>query len=304
MRLLATLALALGVSRAFVLPPLPIVTPSRFHAPHLTMSDDISTPAKITIRKPGEGSSSSSSANTESSGAKVSVRVRPKGDRAASAPAASTDDIIDDMTTTVTVKAPVAPPPAPPSAADLGPEEQMLMEGTQKANCSMMLKALQAGANPNVQDPKGRTPLHFIAGLGLAPASVLLIHFGAQLDARDNEGLTPMHMASGYANAQTMRVLVAAGADITVTGQNQGTPLEVVKALGEFQIKQFMNRTGAERFKKKDEKLEQLKECLDVLVECDKVIEETNWDELLTDVLKLIDIEKTTDDVAKVVVEK
>ena len=52
---------------------------------------------------------------------------------------------------------------------------------------------------------KGRTPLHFMAGVGLAPACVLLIHYGAQVDTRDNDGLTPMHMAAGYANAQTLK---------------------------------------------------------------------------------------------------
>ena len=75
--------------------------------------------------------------------------------------------------------------------------------------------------------------------LGLAPAAVLLIHFGAQLDVRDGEKLTPMHMAAGYANAQTLRVLVAAGADTNVTGLQQGTPLQVVLRLGEYQLEQF-----------------------------------------------------------------
>lgn len=110
------------------------------------------------------------------------------------------------------------------------------MDGTQRANCSMVLQALQDGANPNVMDPNGRTPLHFMSGVGLAPAVVLLVHYGAQLDIQDKDGLTAMHMAAGYANAQTLKVLVAAGADPYIKGQSQGYPLEVVQALGDFQL--------------------------------------------------------------------
>ena len=128
--------------------------------------------------------------------------------------------------------------------------------------------------------PKGRTPLHFVAGLGLAPAAVILIHFGAQVDVRDADNLTPMHMASGYANAQTLRVLVAAGADHQVVGNNQGTPTEVVIALGDYQLTQWFNRTGAEKLKKKDEKLEKLKACLDVLDNIEEVRNEEKWDDI------------------------
>jgi len=194
------------------------------------------------------------------------------------------------MSVSVSVKTPTAAP-APPSAPsletkDLTPEEKLLLEGTQKANVTMMLEALQAGANPNVRDPKGRTPLHFVAGLGLAPAAVVLLHFGAQVNARDGEGLCPMHMAAGYANPQTLRVLVAAGADTDVTAKAQGTPLQVVTALGDYQLNQFLNRTGAEKLKKKDDKLEKLKLCLDVFDDVEGVREDTNWDEMLEEVLK------------------
>jgi len=190
------------------------------------------------------------------------------------------------------------PPPAMDSleTVELTDSEKTLLEGTQKANCTMMLEALQAGANPNVRDPNGRTPLHFVAGLGLAPAAVLLIHFGAQLDVRDRGNLTPMHMAAGYANAQTLRVLVAAGADDQLTGDDQGTPAQVIVALGDYQLSQFFNRTGADKLKKKDDKLEKLKGCLNVLDNIEDVREEgkTQWTELLEEVLQCTEADKVT----------
>jgi ankyrin repeat protein len=113
---------------------------------------------------------------------------------------------------------------------------------------------------------------------------MLLIHFGAQLDIRDEAGLTPMHMAAGYANAQTLRVLVAAGADTNLKGDVQGTPFEIVCALGDYQLTQV----AGNRFKKKDDKLEKLKSCMDVLDDPEAAREEADWDAMLTEVLKAI----------------
>ena len=129
-----------------------------------------------------------------------------------------------------------------------------------------VLTALQDGANPNICDPKGRTPLHFSAGVGLAPAVLLLIHFGADMNARDAEGLTPLHMAAGYANPETMKLLIAAGADTTLVGEKQGTALSVVQSLGQYQWEKFYKEEKKglqDRFKKKDEKLEKLRKCMD-----------------------------------------
>jgi len=285
--IIAVAALAL-TGYGFAPTPASLIGRSRIAA---TMQDGSS--AKITIRKPGD-SDGGASAGADS-GTKVSVRVRPKKtDKSATTAPAPEPVAVDDMTTTVTVKAPVdmpAPPPAAPDLAttNLTEAEERLLEGTTKANCTIMLEALQAGANPNVRDPKGRTPLHFVAGLGLAPAAVLLIHFGAQVDVPDGEGLRPVHMAAGYANAQTLRVLVAAGADVNVTSEKQGKPLQIVLQLGEYQLEQFMNRTGVQaRLQKKDEKLEKLKACLDVFDDVEGVRDDCDWDEMLTEVLSTI----------------
>jgi len=195
-----------------------------------------------------------------------------------------------------TAKAMTAPPPAN-AAPPRTEEEEMLLAGTQGANCSLLLDALLAGANPNVRDPKGRTPLHFMAGVGLAPAACLMIHFGADLEARDEQDLTPLHMAAGYANAQTLRVLIAAGAD-TEALTAQGSAFDVVKRLGQYQYSEvWMKRSAMDKrnpLKKKDEKLEKLKECALMLADPEVVRAETDWDEMLLEVLSLV--KSKTDD--------
>jgi len=254
---------------------------------------------KITIKPPSGGGDAAAAAesSSESSGmtTKIKVNVKPKTDAAPEVAA-----VVDDDDTKVTIKvnkikkdlspAPVddRPPRQPRSEA-----EELLLNATQAANCTRLIKALQMGANPNIRDPNGRTPLHFCAGIGLAPACVILVHFGAQLDVRDNGGLTPMHMAAGYANAQTLKVLVEAGADPTISGDEQGSPLEVVTSLGEYQYEQVWkerkkSKNPLERLKKKDEKLEKLKKCMEMLEDPEKVRAESVWDETVLEVLKTL----------------
>lgn len=179
----------------------------------------------------------------------------------------------------------------PPEIA-LSSAEQLLLNATQAANCSLILEALKAGANPNILDPKGRTPLHFLAGVGLAPAIVLLIHFGAQIDVQDSDGLTPLHMAAGYANAKSLRILIAAGANVSIAGKEQGAPVDVVKQLGEYQWELvYGSKKKKELFKpRKDDKLQKLKECLTALMHPETVRAEHDWDELVLGTLRLLSV--------------
>mmetsp|Transcript_145197 Transcript_145197/g.251424 ORF Transcript_145197/g.251424 Transcript_145197/m.251424 type:complete len:349 (-) Transcript_145197:293-1339(-) len=262
----------------------------------------------IRIRKKGDkGSSGSHTGDGAPAAASTTITVRKKksegdsGSTKISAKPAKSDD--DTMTTVVKVKKPsgasvsVAPAPTPSSEdpmAGLSDAEQRLLEGSQRGNCTLILEALREEANPNILDPNGRTPLHFVAGLGVAPAVVLLIHFGAQVDIPDEQGLTPLHMAAGYANKQTLKVLIGAGANPDVVSPTGGTPLQIIVSRGEFQLKQFMNRTGIQKFnpKKKDDKLEELKACLDIFDNVEKIKEEMNWDEMLGEVLTFCALQK------------
>ena len=224
------------------------------------------------IRPPEASNEASAAASCSWSCARCadssSARTKSAPSPAAAAPPAPAAAAASTMTTTVKVNTPTAAPAAPaaPAGPKRTPAEEELLAGTQGANMTRVLTALQDGANPNICDPKGRSPLHFSAGVGLAPAVLLLIHFGADMNARDAEGLTPLHMAAGYANPETMKLLIAAGADTTLVGEKQGTALSVVQSLGQYQWEKFYKEEKKglqDRFKKKDEKLEKLRKCMD-----------------------------------------
>ena len=55
---------------------------------------------------------------------------------------------------------------------------------------------LAHGADPNVRDASGRTPLHLVAARGTGREAIrALINAGAELDVRDNAGRTPLDLA-------------------------------------------------------------------------------------------------------------
>merc|ERR1712050_104932 len=103
------------------------------------MADDV----KVTI-KPRDATTETE----DVAESKVTVRVRKASDRTD-----TTSAVVEvaDMTTSIKVNKPL-PKAAPPPKPKRPVEEELLLNGTQSANCSQILEALQAGANPNVRD--------------------------------------------------------------------------------------------------------------------------------------------------------
>merc|ERR1719399_1586232 len=178
-----------------VKPPEPKVTvrpPAEAAAPPGTMDADAEKP-KVTVRVKQPVKEPAAQDVDEP---KVTIRVRSKEE--ASAEPAAPETSAGDTTVTVKVKAPVkAKTQEETYLEQLDQPTRDLQEGVRMADLGKMLSALQAGADPNVMDEKGRPPLQYAAGLGLAPAVVLLVHFGAELNSRDPDGLTPLILASG-----------------------------------------------------------------------------------------------------------
>jgi tetratricopeptide (TPR) repeat protein/ankyrin repeat protein len=79
------------------------------------------------------------------------------------------------------------------------------------AACALAL--LEAGADANAGDVAGRTPLHWAcAADGSCELVAALLRGDADANARDRGGQTPLHWAAKLANAAAVRVLLAHGA--------------------------------------------------------------------------------------------
>lgn len=72
---------------------------------------------------------------------------------------------------------------------------------------------LGKGANPNLQDKQGTTPLIIVAQLGWREGAEALLGRGAKVDATNNRGETPLIFAVQNRNLDMVRFLVANGAD-------------------------------------------------------------------------------------------
>jgi cytohesin len=82
---------------------------------------------------------------------------------------------------------------------------------------------LAAGANVNVKNNIGMTPLHEAVHYGRKEIAELLIAGGADLNAKDKHGKTPLHHA---ATKEIAELLIAEGADVNAKDNGGNTPLD------------------------------------------------------------------------------
>ncbi|MBO6783602.1 MAG: ankyrin repeat domain-containing protein [Alphaproteobacteria bacterium] len=86
-------------------------------------------------------------------------------------------------------------------------------------------KLLRAGADPNVKDENGVTPLINVAARGNRRAVQLLLDAGARIDEDGRNGCTPLTWAARNGWEQVVEILVARGADIDHRDKAGMTPL-------------------------------------------------------------------------------
>ena len=113
-----------------------------------------------------------------------------------------------------------------------------------------------AGANPNLADSGGLTPLHMAAQLGDADLIQTLLKHGANANARTAKApagrggggggrrvigeLTPLHLAAKTESESAMRALVAGGADPLLKAQGNTTLLMSAAGSGRGAIVKYV----------------------------------------------------------------
>lgn len=116
------------------------------------------------------------------------------------------------------------------------PEDSVEYEEFFKAASEGDVKRLEATLLPvlnvNALEPDrvdGLGALHIAAKVGSVPAIRFLIAHGAEVDLRDSEGETPLHKAAFWAQPEAISALLDAGADINLpTGDCSDTALHNV----------------------------------------------------------------------------
>ncbi len=91
---------------------------------------------------------------------------------------------------------------------------------------------IQAGADPNGKsdtfDGSTALPLAISQIEEPAPFVSILISAGANVNVRNGDGMTPLHLAALFGRLETAKILVSAGADATATNSEGKTPFQLV----------------------------------------------------------------------------
>lgn len=107
----------------------------------------------------------------------------------------------------------LADPSVSVNTRDVTTGETALHIVVQKRNKVWVDFLLQQGANPNIADTKGVTPLMVATNLGFLEGVQSLIAGGARIDVANQTGETPLILAVHRRDVPLVRVLLKAGAN-------------------------------------------------------------------------------------------
>lgn len=96
---------------------------------------------------------------------------------------------------------------------DLTTGESALHMVTKRRDLTWMQFLIGKGANVNIRDNKGATPLVAASNLNFIEGAALLVEFGARVDESNSAGETPLITAVHNRNIELMRILLKAGAN-------------------------------------------------------------------------------------------
>ncbi|XP_055879466.1 BRCA1-associated RING domain protein 1-like isoform X2 [Biomphalaria glabrata] len=108
--------------------------------------------------------------------------------------------------------------------------ETLLQVATIKANVETVKSLLEEGANPNVKDYAGWTPLHEAVNHGNSAIARLLIQHGASVNAPGLNNDTPLHDAVSNYHRDCIQLLVSAGANIWARNLQGQTPVDLAQS--------------------------------------------------------------------------
>lgn len=118
------------------------------------------------------------------------------------------------------------------NARDLSSGETALHIVTARRDLIWIKFLTQKGANPNIRDKKGVSPLQLAVQLGFPEGAEALLKAGADVDVNDSAGETPLIAAVHRRDAPLVRILLANGADPDRTDNSGRSARDYAELIG------------------------------------------------------------------------
>ena len=123
---------------------------------------------------------------------------------------------------------------------------QDILAAAESGESGRVQECLKGGADVNVKDNEGCTPLHWAAKSGDSESCRLLIDAGADVNDPDKSGLTPLHVAGVNRRHEICKLLIDAGADVNTTDNFGLTPLHVAAKNKHYETCKVLIDAGAD----------------------------------------------------------
>lgn len=126
------------------------------------------------------------------------------------------------------------------------PLDKELLEAAANGTSSDIISLVQRGANVNVRDEDGLTPLHYVVEAGNKELALLLITLGASLECEDSRLRTPLHYAASECNQEIVDFLLVRGASVGARDVKGSTPLHCAMVFGDQGVVISLLKHGAD----------------------------------------------------------
>jgi len=162
-------------------------------------------------------------------------------------------------------------------------KEKVLYLGDDKKRKHILLSHI------NVQDRSGQTPI-FKFARGDIKACRALINAGADLNIKDYAGWTPLHEACLVGQLDIVKLMIRYGADVNACAENLDTPLHDASENGHVEVVEYLLANGAILNAKNDKG----NAPIDVIRDNSKVKDVLmKWDKMLKEIKKVDDTGQT-----------
>jgi len=127
-----------------------------------------------------------------------------------------------------------------------GSDIDILYKAAGEGNTSQVLALLDAGVDVNGRTGDESHALHRAAVFNQVETARLLLERGANPNLQNSEGDTPLICATKYAggNAATVKLLVEGGTDLTIEDEDGKTALEYAKAANQREAVAVLEGSG------------------------------------------------------------